>query len=575
MDTPELELAPHPEGKREAEALVSNAALAIAGLWLVGAGATAFALLGTRLTALSFAEAAAAAAAVLAPSMIMLILGFAARDGARARAEARRLAAAADRLLDPERSSEDALRQLASSVRNEIGSLDRAIENTLARLQDVEGQVGRQAHAVNLMAEKAKTGAQHMIVGLEREREDLLTISRELGNQAQAIGDSISRHTHSISEAARGAEAEVRAADQALDHRLTSFGAAAALISDRTQGLSSAAQASADSALRLESALSNALDILSRATALTDTARQSAEAAALAANSTAGAVQDTTEQAVETAKRAAEMIRNEAVAVEQDAAAALERLREAAEAARAAAVEAREALEDERLVERAPPRSRREAPPRDEGHYDASWRNDPDPLETPPPRSRRGARNDANYERPERAPERSQDQGRGGSGGGQWTWRDLLSNVEDGAPSAAPRQSTPRREREREPEDPVAHLRRQISEPRSSNPALPVVHLIEQAGLHLEDVFSPSGLERIAQRARSGTQARRRAVLDAAPDASNRLADFLANEPQANQEAMQFLRNDGARIAELIQRGRASMNAEATRAFLLIDAAAS
>jgi hypothetical protein len=49
----------------------------------------------------------------------------------------------------------------------------------------------------------------------------------------------------------------------------------------------------------------------------------------------------------------------------------------------------------------------------------------------------------------------------------------------------------------------------------------------------------------------------------------------LALEPEANQEAMQFLRNEGMRIAELISRGRASMNAEATRIFLLIDAAAS
>ncbi|HVK79374.1 MAG TPA: hypothetical protein VM915_02070, partial [Verrucomicrobiae bacterium] len=87
-------------------------------------------------------------------------------------------------------------------------------------------------------------------------------------------------------------------------------------------------------------------------------------------------------------------------------------------------------------------------------------------------------------------------------------------------------------------------------------------------------VFSPSALERIAQRSRGGTQARRRAVRDAAPDATHRLADFLTRDAHANQEAMLFLRNEGMRIAELIGRGRAAMNAEATRAFLLIDAAA-
>jgi hypothetical protein len=90
----------------------------------------------------------------------------------------------------------------------------------------------------------------------------------------------------------------------------------------------------------------------------------------------------------------------------------------------------------------------------------------------------------------------------------------------------------------------------------------------------LDDVFSPSALERIAQRARSGTQARRRAVRDAAPEAARVMGDFLHRDAHANQEAMLFLRNEGARIAEQIGRGRAQMNAETTRAFLLIDAAA-
>ena len=162
-----------------------------------------------------------------------------------------------------------------------------------------------------------------MITGMERRARRTDAHLARPHHQAQTIGNSISRHTSSISEAARQAEAEVRAADQALDHRLTSFGAAAALITDRTHGLSSAAQASADSALRLETALSNALDVLAKATSLTDAARQSADAATLAANSTAGAVRDTTVRAIDDAKRAADLIRNEAANVEREAAVAL------------------------------------------------------------------------------------------------------------------------------------------------------------------------------------------------------------------------------------------------------------
>jgi hypothetical protein len=307
--------------------------------------------------------------------------------------------------------------------------------------------------------------------------------------------------------------------------------------------------------LRLEHALSNALDVLAKATSLTDAARQSAEAATYAANSTAGAVRDTTHRAIDDAKRAAELIRGEAVNVEREAAIALERLRDAANAARVAARGARDAVSED------------EAAP----GYDRSWRDEAqDPLELPPARNRNdppppmfGDEQPAQQQQPHRQRAPAADK----PVPGDWTWRDLLSNVdgpEHGAPPAAPK---------REPAaDPVAHLRRQISEPRTV--ALPIVETIEHAGLRLDDVFSPSALERIAQRARSGTQARRRAVRDAAPEAARRMADFLNRDANANQEAMLFLRNDGARIAEQIGRGRAQMNAEATRAFLLIDAAA-
>jgi len=545
---------PGPERGRDPSAMLGMLAFIVGLVWIGGGLAAAIALLGVeRVQRLTGVEIAALAAALILPALMAWFSGLAARDSARARAEARRLADAADRLMNPERSAEDAARALAMTVRGEITTLDRALEATLQRLKEVEGQIARHADAVDNMGDKAKAGANQLITGMEGERNALLQISEDLTRQAQTIGNSISRHTSSIAEAALQAEAEVRAADQALDHRLTSFGAAAALITDRTQHLTGAAQASADSALRLETALSNALDILAKATSLTDAARQSADAASLAANSTAGAVRDTTIRAVEDAQRAADMIRGEAVNVEREAAIALERLREAAEEARSAAIGARAAVED--MPAPAQSRTRqpvrmREAP--DAPGYDTSWRDEPDSMESRPlPRVKRGEPSPFG-ERQRSEPQPPQ---------GDWTWRQLLSNVDNSQPArGAPA------------EDPVAHLRRPGAEPRP--PSLPIVAVIEEAGLKLDDVFSPSALERIAQRSRSGTQSRRRAVRDAAPEAARRLGDFFARNPQANQDAMQFLRHDGGRIAELIGRGRAQMNAEATRAFLLIDAAA-
>jgi hypothetical protein len=576
---PELDL-PTPI-QREPGAMISRLSVGVAVVWIIATAAVSVALLGAGgIASLEPAQFAALIAAAVLPALMAVFSGAAAREGARARAEAQRLADAADRLMNPEQSAEEAARKLAKTVRGEINQLDQALEHTLAKLAEVEGMVSRQARAVDDMSDQAKAGATQMISGMEREREELLKISRDLTGQAQMIGDSISRHTQAIAHSARQAEAEIRAADQTLDHRMTSFGAAAALINDRTHALSGASQASADSALRLEQALSNALEVLAKATDLTDAARQSADAATLAANSTASAVRDTTSRAIDDAKRAADLIRGEAVNVEQEAAVALERLREAADEARSAAIGARTAAEqvgdEARSRARAPQQPRRQEPepPRYE-HPD--WRNTRDPLEGPPPsRARREEQSMFGERDEQRAPAPEQRPTERGAPPPNWTWRELLSNFDEDQPQQ-PAEPQQRRRRSQPNEDAVARLTQQISEPRHAGAAttsLPVVDIIAHAGLRLDEVFSASGLDRVAQRSRSGSQARRRAVRDAAPGAVEHLAEYLAHDAHANQEAMQFLRNDGARIAELLSRGRASMNAEATRAFLLIDSAA-
>ena len=195
-------------------ALIFTLAVAVSLLWVAGSAIAAVALLGLdRVTALRPEQLGAVAAAIFLPALVTMFSGIAARDSARARHEAQRLADAADRLLNPEESANDAGRRLAQSVRTEINQLDHALEQTLARLQDVENQIARQAQAVDAMSNQAKVGANEMITGMERERAELLKISRDLTAQAETIGDAISRHTHSISESARQAEAEVRTAD--------------------------------------------------------------------------------------------------------------------------------------------------------------------------------------------------------------------------------------------------------------------------------------------------------------------------------------------------------------------------
>jgi hypothetical protein len=536
---------------RKAGGGIMALAVLLALLWLGGAGAFIYGYIGLdAVLALQPAIQAALGVISILPAFLILFAGMAAREGARARAESHRLSAAAEKLLSPAPAAEAAARRLGVSVRGEIAALERAIDQALKKAKEVEALIARQTQSMDGAVNAAQFGAEQMLAGMERERGALLQIADDLNNQAGLIGDSISRHTKLIGEAARLAESEIRAADEVLDARLSSFGAAAALISDRTGALTKAAQASSESALRLESVLGDALQALTKATSLTDAARQSAEAATFAANNTAGAVRETTVRAVEDAKRAADLIRSEAAAVEREAGSALERLKEAAEAARAAAQNARTAsvaaaaapeAARARPAPTAPPEPRLETPNNDRvGERLAGI--PPRPIVTVSPR-------------PPNDP-----------GAQHWTWREVLAAIEDepGRKAEPPRRASPAKSTEPPP----------TAEPRVARHPLPVVNVIESAGLRLDEVFNLAALDKVAQRARNGTQARRRAVRDAAPEAVRRLSGYLDRDRESRSASNEFLRSEGVRIAELLGRGRASMSADATRAFLLIDAAA-
>lgn len=588
--------------------LIASAVLGAA--WIATAVFAGINILGVTYIATLPPETLAILAAVaVLPALMVILGGVAAREGVRARHEARRLADAATDLINPSARAEMSARRLAVAVRGEITALDRALEQTISKLHEVEASVTRQTHAVNAIAQQARSGADSMIAGFGRERAELLQIAEDLNNQAEMIGQAISRHTHAIAESARIAEQEVRAADELLESRIGSFGAAASLIADRTHALTGAAAASADSALRLETALSQALETLAKATNLTEAARQSAEAAAYAASQTAGAVRETSADAVEEARRAADLIRNEAAALRRDAEDAMARLREAAENARGVARDAVAAVNNAAPAPAEPPvrpRTPPPAPPPAPARVAAMQpAKPPTPRAAPPapppkvekpmPTFQRGPAEisskqaDAAAPKPSKpaaqppAPVRSEAEFREEmdaappAGNGAWTWRELLSSIDDGGEAGEPplggagRAPPPRRP---EPaDDAIARLTQAVSDPRGGAHPIGAVAVIAGAGVQIGEVFTVAALDRIAHRSRNGSQARRKAVKDAVGPAIQRLKDHLRRDERARAEVAGFLRTDGARIAELLARGRASMSADATRAFLLLDAA--
>lgn len=583
----------------------------LAGLaWLVGAGAAGLALLGAeRVAVMGPLEWAALAFIVLMPALIIWLAGAAARESARTRAQANRLADAADRMMNPSPVAEMAARKLGVSIRGEISALERALDITLAKLQDVDGVVTRQSDAVDRAARLAQENAGALISGLEKERSTLMAMTADLAQKADAIAAAIARQSEAIAAAASRAGQELHSVDAMLADRLSTFGASSALIGDRTKALTAAANATHQSAHRLEKALADSLDSLAKATDLTDAAKQSAQEATLAASATAGAVRETTQRAVEDARRAADYLRNESAAIERDAAAAIQRLRSAAGTSQAPApagapvsslvpapTQQAEGKSQGASGSRAfffsqPAGSRltqknvhaESGAPATAAAIEAETSGQKAPAQT-------GFGDQMTGFRP-RAKARTE--------ADTWSWRDMLGEANAESETLAGELS--QRSQAKAPgfvgfppgriqlqlnpfETPRPMLARTnppkvesgahapLAPPRSGHP-LAVVDMIEQAGVRFDNAFSVASLDRIASRARNGTQARRRAVRDAAPDAVDLIGAHLALVAAARQEAALFQSREGARIADLLGRGRASMSADATRAFLLIDAA--
>lgn len=595
---------------------VAVLALVVGWLWLIGAAAGAYALIGPQaLLALQPAAMVALAVAAIMPAFMVWFAGAAAQEAARARAEAGRLADAADQLSNPSPVAEAAARRLAVAVRGEIAALDRALDATLTKLDSVDRMIGEHTRAVEDAAALAQEGAGGIVAGLDEERRALMAISQDLETRVATITETIHRQTRQVAEAAQAADNSVRAADETLDARLSSFGAAAALIVDRTRQLSAAAHDSGESATRLEDALERALDVLARATKLTDAARQSADEATLAANATAGAVRETTARAVEEARRAADMIRNEGASVtDRGRTGATQRLQASQPAPLSSAtptpVDPPRAAEPPpkrfslfgRAAAKAPEERPAPTPPTERPANRPLFGARAPASEPPQPLPAAANERDADrfdaeerrtadrFERADRYARIDQSEpaarvAQGGSGGG-WTWRDLMASVDAPETAPSPPQSAPpaqsRRESLQSPpqsaptppprEDALSRLTRSVSHLRPVEPASGLA-VVEACGVRLQEVFSMAALDRIAHRARNGTQARRRAVKDAVGDAVARLAAYLEADPKAREDASGFMSREGARIAELLGRGRASMSSDATRAFLLIDAA--
>lgn len=287
----------------------------------------------------------AMAAIAIAPALLILYTASAARESRRTREETRRLTVLAEKALSPTDEAEDRARSLGRTVRAEIGALQTVVDTALDRFAELEAAASRNAIVFDEAVSCARAGAGTLTETLKNERLAFEDLTTELRAQTDVIGENVSRQIKMMRETSKLVRQEYVAADQTLTTHFNAFASSAAVMAERTQAIDAAAAATKAAGQRLDATVVTALEALSQATALTDTARQSADAATQAAQATAGAVRDTTRRAVSDARRVAQMIRNETTAMEESATATLSKLKEAADEARRASEEAQAAAD--------------------------------------------------------------------------------------------------------------------------------------------------------------------------------------------------------------------------------------
>lgn len=496
------------------------------------------------------------------PAVLFWLGATAAGEALKARSLAVELTKLAQR--NPIETGEQDAQRLTLTVKTEIEALNDAVHSALQRLQELETAAQRNAALFDDAINATRQNTATMASTLETERNALIELNTEMRGQTETMAHSIGRQIRLMREASKLVKTEIGAAEDALESHLAAFAQSATVMGERTAQFHQAADGAAIATASLTTTMTGMLDGLAEATRLTDAAKKSTEQAVMAANETASAVRETTRSAVYEAKRAAQLIRAENQAMQEAAAETLSRLQDAANAAREASEESQAAADrhtakiEQRLAALASTAGAKKAAPAPQRVVERTVERvvEREPVMVEEATSLQAAAAAA-VTRTRPVVTKSEEPKRKFSGFGGWG--NFMPPRTQDVPAPA-----------NEPEaadafDLVDFGGKQDADSDLKNDA---IDLVTDAGVDLSEVLAPPALEVIAQSSRQGANARRRAVLDAAPGAVGRIARHVRRNTTAHSIANEFRARPD--LAKSEKKGEGS---ELVRAYLLIDAA--
>ena len=586
---------------------------ALVGLvWINGCIAFAMGFLGlSNILALSPWLLSGGTLIIVTPALLIWLASILARESRRSALANTLVLEASRQLLNPAKALEADTASLASAITKETG---RLTAQTAAARDELQAFLTRYA-SERAEAEEALTQQSAQLRTqfdrIKAEREALDDLTDALDRQTKDMAELLPRQARQMADAAREAHQEIAASDTALSERIASMRDAAGDLQEQVSALDTLAKAAGQRTTTLANTLQRMDEHLTSANSKIDTAAKSGELAAKVAAETGLSLESAVANALDNAREATSYIKAETDRLSADMRGVMADLEAAGDQAeksmKAAGVAARSNADDiesqiahvSELLYRAAARATETA---EAGLERARMRierasafltgqdSDGAPVADDPGFSRaatglRGLQRDEDLPPPpkpavhlpepepedetevaspagtaqsplppqaETAPVAAGDDefisafseatGQARSKG-NLTWRDLLSTMD-------------------EPPN------------RDGDAELLIDHL-SKSDIRFPDTFRNRDTRRIAAAARKGEQARRRAILDAAPRQVNETRELFDTQEELRARAKRFLvveEEDALRALQATTEGKQAPPPRLA-AFLLLDAA--
>jgi hypothetical protein len=306
------------------------AGAAMAALLWGGIGAW---LLGTVGPAVLFAQPplvwAGGLAAIIAPGIALVAAGVMARESARS-AEANAIVLASARLLlEPAETVRDEIAAIGEAVTRETQNAQRSLVDIRTRFDGLKKDIEASVSTALKAAEIVRVDSEVLVGKMSSERQSMTQLAESLRLQTDSLSKAIPRHAQMISDAARGAQEQVKGAEDTMRTRLTAIEETAAKLAQRIGQLDTMGAESRKRAQNLAGALMRLDEQLVQSTRMVEAATKAGELATAATKSTAESLRDSVSDALNSALKATETINERSALAAEGARDAMLRLKEA------------------------------------------------------------------------------------------------------------------------------------------------------------------------------------------------------------------------------------------------------